>query len=166
MNKYNYSREIVGDEIYENLNMKIAYLIPDHIMLLMLELGIPIGIVEEIGNKYLYKPINNTQEILSYYAKYNGYVDLRVHPDFLSKEKVNHIAYCLEFANNTNFFDIKTMNNLQNEIINSIPLDYKNAMKIFNKYYTKKICSIFINEYKVNIDDFFYLSGLDKNKMR
>ena len=85
INKYNYEREIVGDEIFQNLNMRIAHLISDKVMLLMLDLGIPIGIVEvvdEKGNiiydegtepvgeiKYLYKPINNSEYILIFYLK-------------------------------------------------------------------------------------------------
>ena len=51
INKYNYEREIVGDEIFQNLNMRIAHLISDKVMLLMLDLGIPIGIVEAVDEK-------------------------------------------------------------------------------------------------------------------
>ena len=88
-----------------------------------------------------------------------------VHPDFLSKEKAGHLAYCLSFSNDLNIFDIETMNELQSETISSVPLEYNRAMEIFNKYYTKDICSIFINKYNVDINRFFALSGLDINKM-
>ena len=181
INKYNYEREIVGDEIFQNLNMRIAHLISDKVMLLMLDLGIPIGIVEvvdEKGNiiydedtepfgeiKYLYKPINSSKEYFDYFEKHFGVVELRVHPDFLPKEKVNHLSYCLEFANDSKFFDFETMNKLQSEIIDSAPLEYQKAMKIFNKYDTKDVCNVFINDYDVDIDDFFFLSGLDRNKL-
>lgn len=57
------------------------------------------------------------------------------------------------------------MNKLQSETISSVPLGYNRAMEIFNKYYTKDICSIFINKYNVDINKFFALSGLDINKM-
>lgn len=181
INKYNYEREIVGDEIFQNLNMRIAHLISDKVMLLMLDLGIPIGIVEvvdEKGNiiydedtepvgkiKHFYKPINSSKEYFDYFEKHFGVVELRVHPDFLPKEKVNHLSYCLEFANDSKFFDFETMNKLQSEIIDSAPLEYEKTMKIFNKYYTKDVCNIFINNYDVDVDDFFFLSGLDRNKL-
>lgn len=179
INRYNYGRKLVNEEVF--YNSKNDVIIKDETMLLMLQLGIPIGTVEcfdEVGNfidgetvepvgevVYKFKPLNTVNECLDYKYNHNNYTDLMVHPDFLSKEKAGHLAYCLSFSNDLNIFDIETMNELQSETISSVPLEYNRAMEIFNKYYTKDICSIFINKYNVDINRFFALSGLDINKM-
>lgn len=179
INRYNYGRKLANEEVF--YNSKNDVIIKDETMLLMLQLGIPIGTVEcfdEVGNfidgetvepvgdvAYKFKPLNTVNEYLDYKYNHNNYTDLMVHPDFLSKEKAGHLAYCLSFSNDLNIFDIETMNKLQSETISSVPLGYNRAMEIFNKYYTKDICSIFINKYNVDINKFFALSGLDINKM-
>lgn len=179
INRYNYGRKLANEEVF--YNSKNDVIIKDETMLLMLQLGIPIGTVEcfdEVGNfidgetvepvgdvVYKFKPLNTVNEYLDYKYNHNNYTDLMVHPDFLSKEKAGHLAYCLSFSNDLNIFDIETMNKLQSETISSVPLGYNRAMEIFNKYYTKDICSIFINKYNVDINRFFALSGLDINKM-
>ncbi len=179
INRYNYGRKLANEEVF--YNSKNDVIIKDETMLLMLQLGIPIGTVEcfdEVGNfidgetvepvgdvVYKFKPLNTVNEYLDYKYNHNNYTDLMVHPDFLSKEKAGHLAYCLSFSNDLNIFDIETMNELQSETISSVPLEYNRAMEIFNKYYTKDICSIFINKYNVDINRFFALSGLDINKM-
>lgn len=180
INKYNYEREIIGDELFQNLGLKYLCLIGHEHLLLMFQLGVPIGIVhstDENGDypddyhdpvgkiTHIYKPINDISEYWEFYYEHDCCVDLRVHPDFLPKEKVNHLAYCIQFSNNREFFDIETMNKMQDEIIDSCPLDYDRAMKIFNKYYTRDVCNIFIKEKGVAKDHFFYISGLDGNKM-
>ena len=179
INRYNYGRKLANEEVF--YNSKNDVIIKDETMLLMLQLGIPIGTVEcfdEVGNfidgetvepvgevVYKFKPLNTVNEYLDYKYNHNNYTDLMVHPDFLSKEKAGHLAYCLSLSNDLNIFDIETMNELQSETISSVPLEYNRAMEIFNKYYTKDICSIFINKYNVDINRFFALSGLDINKM-
>ena len=179
INRYNYGCKLANEEVF--YNSKNDVIIKDETMLLMLQLGIPIGTVEcfdEVGNfidgetvepvgevVYKFKPLNTVNEYLDYKYNHNNYTDLMVHPDFLSKEKAGHLAYCLSFSNDLNIFDIETMNELQSETISSVPLEYNRAMEIFNKYYTKDICSIFINKYNVDINRFFALSGLDINKM-
>lgn len=179
INRYNYDRKLANEEVF--YNSKNDVIIKDETMLLMLQLGIPIGTVEcfdEVGNfidgetvepvgevVYKFKPLNTVNEYLDYKYNHNNYTDLMVHPDFLSKEKAGHLAYCLSFSNDLNIFDIETMNELQSETISSVPLEYNRAMEIFNKYYTKDTCSIFINKYNVDINRFFALSGLDINKM-
>lgn len=179
INRYNYGHKLANEEVF--YNSKNDVIIKDETMLLMLQLGIPIGTVEcfdEVGNfidgetvepvgevVYKFKPLNTVNEYLDYKYNHNNYTDLMVHPDFLSKEKAGHLAYCLSFSNDLNIFDIETMNELQSETISSVPLEYNRAMEIFNKYYTKDICSIFINKYNVDINRFFALSGLDINKM-
>ena len=179
INRYNYGRKLANEEVF--YNSKNDVIIKDETMLLMLQLGIPIGTVEcfdEVGNfidgetvepvgevVYKFKPLNTVNEYLDYKYNHNNYTDLMVHPDFLSKEKAGHLAYCLSFSNDLNIFDIETMNELQSETISSVPLEYNRAMEIFNKYYTKDICSIFINKYNVDINRFLALSGLDINKM-
>lgn len=179
INRYNYGCKLANEEVF--YNSKNDVIIKDETMLLMLQLGIPIGTVEcfdEVGNfidgetvepvgevVYKFKPLNTVNEYLDYKYNHNNYTDLMVHPDFLSKEKAGHLAYCLSFSNDINIFDIETMNELQSETISSVPLEYNRAMEIFNKYYTKDICSIFINKYNVDINRFFALSGLDINKM-
>lgn len=179
INRYNYGCKLANEEVF--YNSKNDVIIKDETMLLMLQLGIPIGTVEcfdEVGNfidgetvepvgevVYKFKPLNTVNEYLDYKYNHNNYTDLMVHPDFLSKEKAGHLAYCLSFSNDLNIFDIETMNELQSETISSVPLEYNRAMEIFNKYYTKDICSIFINKYNVDINRFFALSGLDINKI-
>ena len=179
INRYNYGCKLANEEVF--YNSKNDVIIKDETMLLMLQLGIPIGTVEcfdEVGNfidgetvepvgevVYKFKPLNTVNEYLDYKYNHNNYTDLMVHPDFLSKEKAGHLAYCLSFSNDLNIFDIETMNELQSKTISSVPLEYNRAMEIFNKYYTKDICSIFINKYNVDINRFFALSGLDINKM-
>ena len=143
--------------------------------LLMLQLGVPIGIVEyrdskdnllieewdePIGDiKHLYKPINSIEEYVEY-QEINYYPDVMVNPSYMSKKEVRNLAYCLEHANNDRIFDFDTKNKMQIEIINAAPLKYNEAMKIFNKYYDESIQNKFINNYGVERDRFYYLSGL------
>lgn len=141
----------------------------------MLQLGIPIGIVEYIdsrGNllvnennepigevKHFYKPINSLEEYIKY-MEINPFPHVIVNPKFMTKKEVRNLLYCLQQANNDMIFDFNTKNKLQFEIINSVPLRYKVAMKIFNKYFDKSIQKKFIYEYKVERERFYYLSGL------
>lgn len=97
INRYNYGRKLVNEEVF--YNSKNDVIIKDETMLLMLQLGIPIGTVEcfdEVGNfidgetvepvgevVYKFKPLNTVNECLDYKYNHNNYTDLMVHPDFL-----------------------------------------------------------------------------------
>lgn len=151
---------------------------------LMLQLGVPIGVVEHIdseGNllidenepigkvKNIYKPINSLKEYFEY-MEINPYPDVIVNQEYMTKKEVRNLAYCLEHSNNDLIFDFNTKNKIQLEIINSVPLRYKEAMKIFNKYFDKSIHKKFIYDYGVERNRFYYLSGLNElitsNKVR
>lgn len=144
---------------------------------LMLQLGVPIGVVEytdskgnilideddePIGDiKHIYKPINSIKEYFEY-MEVNPYPDVIVNPEYMTKKEVRNLAYCLEHSNNDMIFDFSTKNKIQIETINSVPLKYKDAMKIFNKYFNESIHRKFIYDYGVERDRFYYLSGLDE----
>lgn len=145
--------------------------------ILMLQLGVPIGVVEyrdskdnllieewdePIGDiRHIYKPINSIKEYVEY-QKINYYPDVMVNPSYMTKKEVRNLAYCLRQANNDSIFDFDTKNKLQFEIINSVPLKYDEAMEIFNKYFDKSIQNKFIKDYGVERDRFYYLSGLNE----
>ena len=150
----------------------------DEIYFLMKDLGVPIGCVQVIDSKgkilneyseyptdgiirYLYLPINNMRDYVKYYKKYDD-VDLMVNPTYMESDKICHLAYCLDQANNEMIFDKRTMNKMQIELVCSAPLKYDEAMAIFNKYFTKRIQALFIYKYKVEIDRFYKLSGLNQ----
>lgn len=141
----------------------------------LLQLGVPVGVVEYIdskGNllideddepigevKHFYKPINSLKEY-GEYMEINPFPDLMVNPEYMTKKEVRNLLYCLEHSNNDMIFDFDTKNKLQLETINAVPLKYNEAMKIFNKYFNESIQKKFIYEYKVERDRFYYLSGL------
>lgn len=145
--------------------------------ILMLQLGIPIGVVEYVdskGNllideddepigdiKHIYKPINSVKEYINY-LDINLYPYIIVNPCYMTKQEVRNIGYCLMLANDTRILNFETMNKLQEEILNSLPLKYNEGMKIFNKYYDEKIHRKIIYGYGVDRDNFYYLSGLDE----
>lgn len=87
-------------------------------------------------------------------------------PELTAPEQIRHIAYLLEFANDKQFFNQYTMNKMQNELIDSAPLKYEQAMNIFKKYYTKEVCNKFIYDFGVGEDRFYYLSGLRNNELK
>ncbi len=141
----------------------------------ILQLGVPIGIVEYIdsnGNllideddepigdvRHFYRPVNSLKEYIKY-MEINPFPDVMVNPEYMTKKEVRNMLYCLEQANNDMIFDFDTKNKLQLEIINAVPLMYNDAMKIFNRYFDESIQKKFIYEYKVERDRFYYLSGL------
>lgn len=177
LSKYNKELIITEDEFdIEDI------VISNDIYFLMMQFGIPIGIFKPIdsrGNevfewsklsknekiKYLYTPINSVTEYYEYIDN-NLYTDLIVNPNYMNKNQVRNISYCLEFANDSRVFDFDDMINLQIELIDSAPLNYENAMKIFNRYYTEDICNKFIYDFNIDEDRFYFLSGLDRKNIR
>ena len=151
-------------------------IISDDTYLLMMQLGIPIGAIKvldenkNIINEYddkdpicnLYMQINSIYDYFKHLEKY-GYCDFMVNPTYMNQKEVRNIAYLLSFANDLQFFDVETMNKMQFDLIDNVPLDYYKAMKIFKKYYTNEICDNFINNYDVDRDRFYYLSGLSND---
>lgn len=144
--------------------------------LIMLQLGVPIGVVqcvdkddnlltgefdENLLEKNIYKPINSLKEYVNY-LEINPHPHVMVNPSYMSKKEVRNLAYCLQQCNNNHIFDFDTKNEMQNEIIENIPLQYDTAMKIFNKYYDEDIQKKFIYEYGYERDRFYYLSGLNE----
>lgn len=141
----------------------------------LLQLGVPIGIVEYIDSKgnllideddvpigdvrHFYKPINRLEEYVEY-MEINPFPHVMVNPEYMTKKEVRNLLYCIEHANNDRIFDFDTKNKLQFETINAAPLKYNDAMKIFNKYFNEAIQRKFIYEYGVERDRFYYLSGL------
>lgn len=186
----NYARKIennkkVKDNILlfnKELHISLDYdfysysIISDDTYLLMMQLGIPIGAIKvldenkNIINEYddkdpicnLYMPINSMDDYFKHLEKY-GYCDFMVNPTYMNQKEVRNIAYLLSFANDLQFFDVETMNKMQFDLIDNVPLDYYKAMKIFKKYYTNEICDNFINNYDVDRDRFYYLSGLSND---
>ena len=141
----------------------------------ILQLGVPIGIVEYRDSKgnllieewdepigevrHLYKPINSIKEYVEY-QEINYYPHVIVNPKYMTKKEVRNLLYCLEQSNNDMIFDFDTKNKIQFEILNSVPLKYDEAMEIFDKYFDKSIQNKFIKDYGVERDRFYYLSGL------
>lgn len=172
--KYNYSMEIP-----EEYNFGEVGPVDERIFFLMNQLGIPIGtelVIDSKGNdvyewsdvpyeeiKNIFVPINNFKEYEDFVLKHE-YVHMMVNPDYMKESQVRNIAYLLEFANDDRFFDFYTMNNLQMELLDSAPLNYESAMKIFKKYYTESVCKKFIIDYEVEKERFYYLSGLEEKK--
>lgn len=171
LHEFNKSFYLSDDEI-------LGYpIIENKLHLLMMQLGIPIGLIKPVdlnGNnvyewmnipseqiRYEYTPINNFVDLELNIDSYD-YLHFRVNPRFLSKDKIQHLAYCLEFSSNRDFFDIETMNKMQCELIDSCPLKYNDAMKIFNKYYTIDVQNKFIFDKGVNPDRFYEISGLKR----
>lgn len=169
LNDYNKSKDLPLD-----LDILRSPIMLRDVQVLMIQLGIPMGATQPVDKDrkdvfewsdsnavcWEYRPINSIEDLIKYQEN-NYYTDLLVNPSFLPYEKVQHIAYCLEFANDKRFFDFEMMNKLQAEIISVAPLKYNMAMQIFNKYYTKEIQEKFINEFGVPKDRFFELSGLN-----
>ncbi len=149
---------------------------------LMLQLGIPIGVNECIDANgdiiddgltlegkepvepiiHIYKPINSLEEYFKYQNDVFYYPDLIVNPMYMTKKQVRNLAYCLSLSNQECCLDIEKRNELQLEIINSVPLKYDKAMTIFNKYFDKSIQKKYIYDYGVGYARFYYLSGLKK----
>lgn len=149
---------------------------------LMLLLGIPIGVNECIDANgaiiddgltlegkepvepviHIYKPINSLEEYSKYQNEVLYYPDLIVNPMYMTKKQVRNLAYCLSLANQECCLDIEKRSELQLEIVNSVPLKYDKAMKIFNKYFDKSIQKKYIYDYGVGYERFYYLSGLKK----
>ncbi len=142
---------------------------------LMLQLGVPIGVVECINSEgsllidefdepiedihFVYKPINSVDEYVKY-LRTDPFPDVKVNPNYMTDQEVRNLAYCLRHSTNDAIFDFNTMSNLQFEIIKSVPLKYKELMKIFNKYFDKSIQEKFIYDIGVDRKRFYYLSGL------
>ncbi len=143
--------------------------------LFMLQLGVPIGVVEYRDSKnnliireddeiigevtHIYKPINSLKEYAEY-QEINGFPYVIVNPTYMSNKEVRNLAYCFLQANNDEVFDIYTKDKLQFETIISSPIKYDEAIKIFNKYFNESIHKKYINEYGVGREQFYYLSGL------
>lgn len=152
---------------------------------LMIQLGIPIGICALVNSegkevpaddedfdldadhsdlKWIYTPINNMDELRKY-AYTHRFMDFMRNPNLISAEEIRHLGYLLRFANDDKLFDQYTMNLMQNELIDNAPLKYDVAMEIFNKYYTDEVKDIFINDFGVDDERFYYLSGLDRKEI-
>lgn len=173
--KYN-QRKFVPDECL------FGYPIVDNgILLMMMQLGIPIGATKPIDSKgqdvfedtelppdeevkQLYIPINSLRDY-EYYNIRNKYTDIIVNRDYMTKQQAGNIAYCLEFCNDHKIFNVETTNEIMCELINSVPLNYEKSMKIFNKYYTEEIKDIFIYDYNVGEERFYEISGLNKENI-
>lgn len=145
---------------------------------LMLQLGIPIGVLEILDSKgkiisensdvkleenvkHIYNPINSIDDLQDCYKKYR-FPDFLVNLRCITKDQARHLAYCLEQCNNDMIFDVDTRDAMQQEILSSLPLKYEQAMRIFNKYFNKEIQMKYIKDYGVSRDRFYELSGLDK----
>lgn len=141
----------------------------------LLQLGVPIGVIECIDSKgnllvneddepigdirYFYKPINSLKEYVEY-IEIDPFPYIMVNPEYMTKREVRNMLYCLEQSNEDMIFDFDTKNRLQFETINTVPLKYPAAMKIFNKYFNETIQRKIIYGYEVGRDRFYYLSGL------
>ena len=149
--------------------------------LLLLKLGVPIGMVigkdeknniiddysdDPIGDvKLHYNPINNEADYFKKLEEYN-FVDLMINPKYMNNYQAQNVLYCISFINDKDIFDIDTMNRVQTDIIDNAPLDYNGFMKLFNAYYTDDIKFRFINDFHVDEDRFFELSGLEKTDIK
>lgn len=145
---------------------------------LMMQLGIPIGVLEYLDSKgkiipentevdldekvkHIYTPINSIEDLKVCYEKYRFH-DFIVNLRCITKNQARHLAYCLEQCNNDLIFDMDTRNAIQQEILSFLPLKYDKAMKIFNKYFNKGIQMKYIKDYGVSRDRFYELSGLNE----
>lgn len=173
--EFNKEHFIPEDKIFGNPIIK------EQDYFLMMKLGIPIGLTKAVDSKgnevfewsdipddeevrWKYTPINNLKD-LNKQKKYHKFLDFQVNYNFLPKEKVQHLAYCLQFANDQYFFDIDTINKMQSELIDNTPLKYDKAMEIFNRYYTIDVQDKFIIDKGVDIDRFYELSGLERKQI-
>lgn len=183
----NYLKENNKPFSFENpYDFESSGIIGSDVYLLMMQLGIPIGICALINPegkevsaddedfdldadhsdlKWIYTPINNLEE-LKEYAETHRFLDFMRNPNLNSADEIRHLGYLLQFANDENFFDQYTMNLMQNELIDNAPLKYDVAMDIFNKYYNDEVKDIFINEFDVDEERFYYLSGLDRKNIK
>lgn len=152
---------------------------------LMIQLGIPIGICALVNPegkevsaddedfdldadhgdlKWIYTPINNMDDLRKYEYTHR-FIDFMRNPNLISADEIRHLGYLLQFANDDKLFDQYTMNLMQNELIDNAPLKYDVAMEIFNRYYTDEVKDIFINDFGVDDERFYYLSGLDRKEI-
>ena len=172
--------KINSNEFYvdDNYDYSATGVITDETFSLMRLLGIPVGVYKSVDKngdiiyeddyndipineiKTLYTPINSLEELSKYIEKYR-YYDMMVNPNYMNEQQVRNVAYLLSFTNDNEIFNLTTKINMQLELIDNAPLNYDKAMTILKKYFTKDVCNKFINEYKVEPDRFFYLSGLD-----
>ena len=173
--KQNNKEMIIDIETYVS-----AGIFEDKTYYLMMSLGIPVGTLgyydtngKEVSAddkdfdfeadhsdcKWIYKPINSFEDLKKHYSTHK-YADFMANRKILTPEQERHIAYLLEFSNDTRFFNEFTMNKLQNELIDSVPLNYENAMRILKKYYTRDVCKKFIYDYGVDKERFLYLTGI------
>ena len=172
-----HNKEFVFDmEEYES-----AGVFEDKSYLLMMNLGIPIGVrnyydpngkevsaddedfnldADHSDYKWIYTPINSIEDLRDY-AETHRFIDFTANHKFITPEQERHMAYLLEFANDMRFFNQYTMNKMQNELIDNVPLTYDKAMSILKKYYTRDVCSKFINDFGVEKERFYYLSGIN-----
>ena len=161
-----------------------AGVLEDKSYILMMNLGIPIGVRtyydpngkevldeddfdldKDYSNyKWVYTPINSLEDLRKY-AETHYELDFTANHNLITPKQERHIAYLLEFANDNRFFNQYTMNKMQNELIDNAPLTYDKAMSILKKYYTRDVCSKFINDYGVEKERFYYLSGIDYDSL-
>lgn len=161
-----------------------AGVLEDKSYILMMNLGIPIGVRtyydpngkevldeddfdldKDYSNyKWVYTPINSLEDLRKY-AETHYELDFTANHNFITPKQERHMAYLLEFANDMKFFNQYTMNKMQNELIDNAPLTYDKAMSILKKYYTRDVCSKFINDYGVEKERFYYLSGIDYDSL-
>ncbi|MBR3003400.1 MAG: hypothetical protein IKF38_07635 [Clostridia bacterium] len=173
--KQNNQEMIIDIESYES-----AGIFEDKTYCLMMSLGIPVGslgyydsngkeisaddddfelVADHSDCKWIYTPINSFEDLEKHYSTHR-YTDFMVNREIFTAEQERHIAYLLEFSSDTRFFDELTMNKLQNELIDSVPLNYEKAMGILKKYYTRDVCKKFIYDFGVDKERFLYLSGI------
>lgn len=145
--------------------------------LLMFQLGIPIGIVEpsnldkhykdisklHIDEKveYIYFPLSSDKEYYECLSR-NYSPNIIVNPSYMNDREVCNIAYCLELIYKDKIFEPFIQYKIQREIVNSLPLKYESAMKIFNRYFTEQIKSKIICECNITREMFYKLSGLNE----
>jgi len=173
--KQNNKEMIIDIETYEG-----AGIFEDKTYYLMMSLGIPIGnlgyydsngkeisaddddfdlVADHSDCKWIYTPINSFEDLEKHYLTHR-YTDFTANREIFTPEQERHIAYLLEFSSDTRLFDEFTMNKLQNELIDSVPLNYEKAIKILKKYYTRDVCKKFIYDFGVDKDRFLYLTGI------
>ena len=174
--KQNNKEMIIDIETYES-----AGIFEDKTYCLMMSLGIPIGNLgyydptgKEVSSedddfdfdadhsdfKWIYTPINNFEDLEKHYSTHR-YTNFITNREIFTAEQERHIAYLLEFSSDTRIFDEYTMNKLQNELIDNVPLNYEKAMEILKKYYTHDVCKKFVYDFGVDKERFLYLSGIN-----
>lgn len=173
--KQNNKGMIIDIETYES-----AGIFEDKTYCLMMSLGIPVGNLgyydsngKEVSAddedfdfdsdhsdcKWIYTPINSFEDLKKHYSTHR-FTNFITNREIFTPEQERHIAYLLEFSSDIRFFDEFTMNKLQNELIDSVPLNYEKAMRILKRYYTRDVCKKFIFDYGVDKERFLYLTGI------